>query len=116
MTGSQSKLNNLKLYQKKMKEQIKDLKEYDKRSRKILMVENYQRESMLEYLFEFAYPVKPPMAGKPMQISIQDRDKTQKFTKKAMKVDKAIMKLYTLPIRRVNDLKPDKFESLAGKK
>ena len=43
-----------------MKEQIKELKEYDKRSRKILMVENFLRENMLEYLYEFAYPVKPP--------------------------------------------------------
>jgi hypothetical protein len=33
-----------------------------------------------------------------------------------MKVDKAIMKLYTIPMRKVNDLKPEKFESLAGKK
>lgn len=51
-----------------MKEQIKELKEYEKRSRKILMVENYLRENMLEYLYEFAYPVKPPIQGKPMQI------------------------------------------------
>jgi hypothetical protein len=30
------------------------------------MVENYLRENILEYLFEIAYPVKAPMAGKPM--------------------------------------------------
>ena len=76
MAGSQCKLNNLKLYQKKMKEQIKDLKEFEKRSKKILMVENYLRENMLEYLYEFAYPVNPPHKDKPMQIPIQDRDKS----------------------------------------
>ena len=44
---------------------MKDLKLFEKRCKKILAVENYYREEMLEYLYTLAYPnVRYPNSGK----------------------------------------------------
>jgi hypothetical protein len=57
MTGYNGQLNQLKLYQKTLKDQMKDLKLFEKRCKKILSVENYYREEILEYLYSLAYPL-----------------------------------------------------------
>ena len=77
---------------------MKDLKLFEKRCKKILSVENYYREEMLEYLYSLAYPnVRYPNAGKNFQIPAIVRERAKLLDKKNEKVEKAVMKIYTIP-------------------
>ena len=65
MTSYNNDLDALKLQQKLMKEQLKDIKNYEKRVQKICKIEYEFRLEMLEHLYSIVYPMFPfPKGGK----------------------------------------------------
>lgn len=92
---------------------MKDLKLFEKRCKKILMVENYYREEMLEYLYTLAYPnVRYPNAGKNFQVPAIVRERAKLLDKKNEKVEKAVMKIYTISQKKVGEVDPKKLDAI----
>lgn len=56
MTAYNNDSNKLQLYNRSIKDSMKELKNYEKRLKKINQVENEFRWEMLEYLYTIAYP------------------------------------------------------------
>ena len=94
MQSWNQKINQLKLAQKSIKEQSKDLRTFEKRTLAIIKVENEYRLEMLEYLYTIAYPRAqlPKVAGRPgcFQIPSIARDKARTIEKKNEKVERAV--------------------------
>jgi len=85
-----------------VKEQMKDLKGYEKRICKIIKIDNIYREELLEYLYALCHPNLnnwPSKAGvKPglYQIPSNFRDKAKNLEKKNEKIEKALVKMYLI--------------------
>jgi len=96
-----------------IKEQLKDIKSYEKRVSKICKIENEYRTEMLEHLYSLCYPMFPlPKAGKAgfVQVPSTVRDRAKAIEKKNEKVEKAVGKMYIIPMKKVGDVDPKRLD------
>jgi len=112
MNSYNNEINKLGLYSRQSKESTKELRNYEKRCKKIIQVENEFRCEMLEYLYTIAYP---PVAGRggSFEVPALTKEKAKNMQKKNPRVEKAVAKLYTIPIKKVEGCDPKKLDVIA---
>lgn len=91
---------------------MKELKNYEKRLKKINVVENEFRVEMLEYLYTIAYPTVTFKTGS-FEVPSITKEKARALQKKCPKVQKAVENLYKMQLKNVSTVDPKKLELIA---
>ena len=115
MSSQSHEMNKLKCFQKQTKEATKELRNYEKRVKKIIQIENEYRTEMLEQLYSIAYPQVLSRGGRGgnFEVPAITKERAKNLQKKNPKIEKAVAKVYTMPLKKVGDLDPRKIDAIA---
>ena len=91
---------------------MKELKNYEKRLKKINMVENEYRFEVLEYLYTIAFPAVTLKTGS-FEVPAITKEKARALQKKCPKVQKAVDNLYKMQLKNVASVDPKKLDLIA---
>lgn len=115
MNAYNNDANKLSLYSRSTKDSLKELKNYEKRLKKINQVENEFRFEILEYMYTIAYPVVAMRAGG-FEVPSITKEKAKNLQKKNPKVQKAVENLYKMALKNVGTADPKKLDAIAKQK
>ena len=94
------------------KESLKELRNYEKRLKKINVIENEYRNELLEYMYTIGYPLVALKTGA-FEVPAISKEKAKALQKKAPKVQKAVDNLYKMQIKNIAACDPKKLELIA---